>query len=76
MLDNFDKAETLSFLWAGTDRTMGQAAVAGILAAVVLVCARAQIRITKASSSRNAASCDAFASSSEPAGYSFRNASA
>ncbi len=32
MLDNFDKAETLSFLWEGTDRTIGQAAVAGILA--------------------------------------------
>jgi aryl-alcohol dehydrogenase-like predicted oxidoreductase len=32
MLDNFDKAETLSFLWEGTGRTMGQAAIAGILA--------------------------------------------
>jgi aryl-alcohol dehydrogenase-like predicted oxidoreductase len=32
MLDNFDKAETLSFLWEGTDRTIGQAAIAGILA--------------------------------------------
>ena len=32
MLDNFDKAETLSFLWDGTGRTIGQAAVAGILA--------------------------------------------
>ena len=33
MLDNFEKAETLSFLWAPeTGRTMGQAAVAGILA--------------------------------------------
>jgi aryl-alcohol dehydrogenase-like predicted oxidoreductase len=32
MLDNFDKAETLSFLWEGTDRTMAQAAIAGILA--------------------------------------------
>jgi aryl-alcohol dehydrogenase-like predicted oxidoreductase len=33
MLDNFDKAETLAFLWAPeTGRTMGQAAVAGILA--------------------------------------------
>ena len=32
MLDNFDKAETLSFLWEGTGRTIGQAAVAGILA--------------------------------------------
>jgi aryl-alcohol dehydrogenase-like predicted oxidoreductase len=32
MLDNFDKADTLAFLWQGTGRTMGQAAVAGILA--------------------------------------------
>jgi aryl-alcohol dehydrogenase-like predicted oxidoreductase len=32
MLDNFDKAETLSFLWGGTGRTMSQAAIAGILA--------------------------------------------
>jgi len=32
MLDNFDKAETLSFLWEGTGRTIAQAAVAGILA--------------------------------------------
>jgi aryl-alcohol dehydrogenase-like predicted oxidoreductase len=32
MLDNFDKAETLEFLWDGTGRTMGQAAIAGILA--------------------------------------------
>jgi aryl-alcohol dehydrogenase-like predicted oxidoreductase len=32
MLDNFEKAETLAFLWEGTGRTMGQAAVAGILA--------------------------------------------
>jgi aryl-alcohol dehydrogenase-like predicted oxidoreductase len=32
MLDNFDKAETLEFLWEGTGRTMGQAAIAGILA--------------------------------------------
>lgn len=33
MLDNFEKAATLSFLWAPeTGRTMGQAAVAGILA--------------------------------------------
>jgi aryl-alcohol dehydrogenase-like predicted oxidoreductase len=32
MLDNFDKAETLAFLWEGTDRTVGQAAIAGILA--------------------------------------------
>jgi aryl-alcohol dehydrogenase-like predicted oxidoreductase len=33
MLDNFEKAETLEFLWAPeTGRTIGQAAVAGILA--------------------------------------------
>ena len=32
MLDNFDKAETLSFLWEDTGRTIGQAAIAGILA--------------------------------------------
>jgi len=33
MLDNFEKAETIDFLWApGTGRTMGQAAIAGILA--------------------------------------------
>jgi aryl-alcohol dehydrogenase-like predicted oxidoreductase len=32
MLDNFDKADTLSFLWEGTGRTRGQAAIAGILA--------------------------------------------
>ena len=32
MLDNFEKAATLSFLWEGTGRTMGQAAIAAILA--------------------------------------------
>ena len=32
MLDNFEKAETLSFLWSETGRTIGQAAIAGILA--------------------------------------------
>ncbi|HZJ26983.1 MAG TPA: aldo/keto reductase [Acidimicrobiia bacterium] len=32
MTDLFDKAETLSFLWESGARTMGQAAVAGILA--------------------------------------------
>jgi aryl-alcohol dehydrogenase-like predicted oxidoreductase len=32
MLDNFEKAEKLSFLWDGTGRTIGQAAIAGILA--------------------------------------------
>jgi len=32
MLDNFDKAEALTFLWEGTGRTMAQAAIAAILA--------------------------------------------
>ncbi len=32
MLDNFEKAETLQFLWEGAGRTIGQAAIAGILA--------------------------------------------
>lgn len=32
MLDNFDKADTLTFLWEDTRRTRGQAAIAGILA--------------------------------------------
>src|SRR4029078_12494474 len=32
MLDNFDKADMLAFLWEGTGRTVGQAAIAGILA--------------------------------------------
>ena len=32
MLDNFEKADTLKFLWEGTGRTKGQAAIAGILA--------------------------------------------
>jgi aryl-alcohol dehydrogenase-like predicted oxidoreductase len=32
MLDNFEKADTLAFLWESTGRTRGQAAVAGILA--------------------------------------------
>jgi len=32
MLDNFDKADTLAFLWEGTSRTKAQAAIAGILA--------------------------------------------
>jgi len=32
MLDNFDKADTLAFLAEGTGRTIGQAAIAGILA--------------------------------------------
>jgi aryl-alcohol dehydrogenase-like predicted oxidoreductase len=38
MLDNFEKAETLSFLWEGTGRTIGQAAVAGILAHSEFAC--------------------------------------
>jgi aryl-alcohol dehydrogenase-like predicted oxidoreductase len=32
MLDNFDKADALTFLWDGTGRTVAQAAIAGILA--------------------------------------------
>jgi aryl-alcohol dehydrogenase-like predicted oxidoreductase len=32
MLDNFDKADTLAFLWEDKGRTIGQAAIAGILA--------------------------------------------
>jgi aryl-alcohol dehydrogenase-like predicted oxidoreductase len=32
MLDNFEKAETLTFLWDDGERTMAQAAIAGILA--------------------------------------------
>jgi aryl-alcohol dehydrogenase-like predicted oxidoreductase len=32
MLDNFEKAETIAFLWEETGRTIGQAAIAGILA--------------------------------------------
>jgi aryl-alcohol dehydrogenase-like predicted oxidoreductase len=39
MLDNFEKAETLAFLWAPeTGRTMGQAAVAAILANPAFCC--------------------------------------
>ena len=39
MLDNFEKAETLGFLWSeGTGRTIGQAAVAGILANPAFCC--------------------------------------
>jgi aryl-alcohol dehydrogenase-like predicted oxidoreductase len=39
MLDNFEKAETLAFLWsAETGRTMGQAAIAGILANPAFAC--------------------------------------
>lgn len=39
MLDNFEKAETLRFLWAEhTGRTIGQAAIAGILANPAFCC--------------------------------------
>ncbi len=39
MLDNFEKAETLTFLWAPeTKRTIGQAAVAAILANTAFAC--------------------------------------
>src|SRR5665213_99457 len=39
MLDNFEKAETLDFLWAPeTGRTIGQAAIAGILANPAFAC--------------------------------------
>jgi len=39
MLDNFEKADTLSYLWAAeTGRTIGQAAIAGILAHPAFTC--------------------------------------
>jgi aryl-alcohol dehydrogenase-like predicted oxidoreductase len=39
MLDNFEKAETLSFLWAHeAGRSIGQAAIAGILANAAFAC--------------------------------------
>jgi aryl-alcohol dehydrogenase-like predicted oxidoreductase len=38
MLDNFEKAATLSFLWDGTGRTMGQAAISAILADTAFTC--------------------------------------
>ncbi len=39
MLDNFEKAATLDFLWSkATGRTIGQAAVAGILANTAFAC--------------------------------------
>ena len=39
MLDNFEKAETLGFMWGGdTGRTIGQAAIAGILANPAFAC--------------------------------------
>jgi len=38
MLDNFEKAATLAFLWEGTGRTMGQAAISAILADTAFTC--------------------------------------
>ena len=38
MLDNFEKAATLSFLWEGTGRTIGQAAISAILADTAFTC--------------------------------------
>jgi aryl-alcohol dehydrogenase-like predicted oxidoreductase len=39
MLDNFEKAETLAFLWSAVSgRTIGQAAIAGILANPAFAC--------------------------------------
>jgi aryl-alcohol dehydrogenase-like predicted oxidoreductase len=39
MLDNFEKVETLDFMWGGdTGRTIGQAAIAGILANPSFAC--------------------------------------
>jgi aryl-alcohol dehydrogenase-like predicted oxidoreductase len=38
MLDNFEKAATLSFLWEGTGRTIGQAAISAILADSAFTC--------------------------------------
>ena len=38
MLDNFEKAETLSFLWEATGRTRGQAAISAILADSAFSC--------------------------------------
>jgi aryl-alcohol dehydrogenase-like predicted oxidoreductase len=38
MLDNFEKAATLSFLWEGTGRTIGQAAISAILADPAFTC--------------------------------------
>ncbi len=38
MLDNFEKAETLSFLWEDTGRTRGQAAISAILADSAFSC--------------------------------------
>ncbi len=38
MLDNFEKAATLAFLWEDTGRTMGQAAISAILADTAFTC--------------------------------------
>ena len=38
MLDNFEKAATLAFLWEDTGRTMGQAAISAILADNAFAC--------------------------------------
>jgi aryl-alcohol dehydrogenase-like predicted oxidoreductase len=38
MLDNFEKAEALAFLWTDTDRTIGQAAISAILANPSFTC--------------------------------------
>jgi aryl-alcohol dehydrogenase-like predicted oxidoreductase len=38
MLDNFEKAEKLSFLWDTTGRTIGQAAISAILADTTFTC--------------------------------------
>jgi aryl-alcohol dehydrogenase-like predicted oxidoreductase len=38
MLDNFEKAATLSFLWEETGRTIGQAAISAILADSAFTC--------------------------------------
>ena len=59
MLDNFEKAETLSFLWEGTGRTIGQAAVAGILGAPAnsRACSRPSCRSTTSASTPPRRSC-------------------
>jgi aryl-alcohol dehydrogenase-like predicted oxidoreductase len=45
MLDNFEKADTLAFLWAPeTGRTIGQAAIAGILANDAFACVLPTVR--------------------------------
>jgi aryl-alcohol dehydrogenase-like predicted oxidoreductase len=45
MLDNFEKAETLHLLWStAAGRTMGQAAIAGILANPAFACVLPTVR--------------------------------